>query len=142
MRQRMITNARSRAGNAVLGDFFRFTLWLLLFCSPFLYAQTGNTGNADPRYTVLSPSGYPPPIERKSMAPRPADLSGKTIFFVDITFNNGDVLLREMQQWLAANRPDIKTEFRVKTGLYATDDPELWKEIQAAGGLMIMAIGH
>jgi hypothetical protein len=38
--------------------------------------------------------------------------------------------------------PGTKTVFRVKKGVYAADDPELWREIQAANGLMIMAIGH
>jgi hypothetical protein len=94
------------------------------------------------RYSVMNPTGYPPAIERKALAPRPASLDGKTIYLVDITFNNGDVLLARMQDWLAVNMPGVKTEIRIKTGLYATDDPELWKEIQDNGGLMLMAIGH
>ena len=97
---------------------------------------------AEPMYTVQNPTGFPPPITRKSLAPRPADLAGKTIYLVDVTFNNGDVLLKEMQKWLSANRHGIKTEFRVKKGFYAADDPGLWQEIKANNGLMIMAIGH
>ena len=93
-------------------------------------------------FTVLSPTGIAPPIELKAMAKRPASLDGKTVFLVDITFNGGDLLLHQMQQWMAANVPNVKTQFRVKKGGYGTDDPELWREIQAAGGLMIMAIGH
>ena len=94
-------------------------------------------------YTVLNPTGFPPPIERKAMVPRPASLEGKTIYLVDETFNNGDVFLLEMQKWFAANMPEVKTEFRVKGGgSYTADDPELWREIQAEGGLMVLAIGH
>ena len=96
----------------------------------------------EPRFTVLNPTGNAPLIERKAMAPRPATLSGKTVYLVDVTFNGGDLLLKQMQQWMAANTPDVKTIFRVKRGAYAADDPELWKEIQAVSGLMIMAIGH
>ena len=94
------------------------------------------------RYTVLNPTGIAPPIERKAMAPRPESLDGKTIYLVDVTFNGGDLFLQEMQKWMTQNMPEVKTEFRIKKGLYATDDPELWEEIQAVDGLMIMAIGH
>ena len=76
------------------------------------------------------------------MAERPASLEGKTIYFVDVTFNGGDLLLKQMQQWFAAHMPKVKTEFRVKRGGYGTDDPELWKEIKAVNGMMVMAIGH
>lgn len=93
-------------------------------------------------YTVLSPTGKPPPIERKAMAERSASLDGKTVYLVDVTFNGGDLLLLEMQKWFAANLPGIKTEYRVKRGAYNTDDPELWAEIKATGGVMVMAIGH
>ena len=96
----------------------------------------------EPRYTVLNPTGIAPPIERKAMAPRPESLDGKTIYLVDVTFNGGDLFLQEMQKWMTQNMPEVKTEFRIKKGLYATDDPELWEEIQAVDGLMIMAIGH
>lgn len=97
---------------------------------------------AEEQLNVLNPTGYPPPLVRKALAPRPTSLAGKTIYLVDVTFNNGDVLLKEMQTWLQQNLPEVKTEFRVKRGIYAADDPELWKEIQSVGGVMIMAIGH
>ena len=98
--------------------------------------------DAQPLYTVLNPTGNPPPIERRAMAPRPDSLDGKTIYLVDVTFNGGDLFLQEMEKWLQANMPEINPIYRVKRGAYATDDPELWREIQAEGGLMIMAIGH
>jgi hypothetical protein len=93
-------------------------------------------------YTVLNPTGNPPPIERKAMAPRPANLDGKTIYLVDVTFNGGDLFLKEMQKWFEANMPEVNAVYRVKKGAYAADDPELWREIQAVDGLMVMAIGH
>jgi len=96
----------------------------------------------EPLYTVLNPTGIAPAIERKAMAPRPESLDGKTIFLVDVTFNGGDLFLQEMQKWMAAELPEVETEFRVKRGYYAADDPELWEEIRAVDGLMIMAIGH
>ena len=95
-----------------------------------------------PLYTVLNPTGNPPPIQRRAMAPRPASLSGKTVYLVDETFDGGDKFLQQMQAWMAVHMPDVKTEFREKKGSYAADDPDLWKEIKSVNGLMIMAIGH
>jgi len=96
----------------------------------------------EPTFMVLNPTGDPPPLELKSMTARPDSLDGKTIFFVDQTFNNADVLLEEMMKWFNMHMPEVTTEYRLKTGGYTTDDPALWREIQAADGLMIMAIGH
>lgn len=93
-------------------------------------------------FTVLNPTGIAPAIDLKSMAARPDSLNGKTVYLVDVTFNSGDLFLLEMQKWMAVNLPEVKTEFRRKRGLYASDDADLWKEIQAVNGLMIMAIGH
>ena len=95
-----------------------------------------------PLYTVLNPTGNPPPIERRAMAPRPASLKGKTVYLVDETFDGGDKFLQQMQAWMAVHMPDVKTVFRAKKGAYAADDPDLWKEIKSVDGLMIMAIGH
>jgi hypothetical protein len=95
-----------------------------------------------PLYTVLNPTGNPPPIQRRAMAPRPPSLSGKTVYLVDETFDGGDKFLQAMQAWMAVNMPDVKTVFREKKGSYAADDPDLWKEIKSVNGLMVMAIGH
>ena len=116
---------------------------VLALASTGVAAQQSRTGTqAEPLFTVLNPTGTPPPIERKSLAARPASLDGRTIYFVDITFNNGDVLLQKMQAWFAANMPKVKTVFKVKAGGVGTDDPELWAEMKAANAMMIMAIGH
>ena len=106
-------------------------------------ACAGNASAAgEARYTVLNPTGNPPPIERKAMAPRPASLSGKTVYLVDETFDGGDKFLQQMQAWMTVHMPDVKTVFRQKKGAYAADDPDLWKEIKSVNGLMVMAIGH
>ena len=118
-------------------------LALLLTGASSSSAQS-DVGTASDRqlFTVLNPTGIAPEIERKAMAPRPASLDGKTVYLVDVTFNGGDLFLQEMQKWMAVHMPEVKTEFRIKRGVYAADDAELWKEIQAVDGLMIMAIGH
>jgi hypothetical protein len=105
-------------------------------------AGSASAQDSERLYTVMNPTGNPPPIERRAMAPRPDSLDGKTIYLVDVTFNGGDLFLQEMQKWMQANMPEVEAIYRVKRGAYSTDDPELWREIQAADGLMIMAIGH
>src|SRR5215471_6918285 len=105
-------------------------------------ACAGTAAAEEPLYTVLNPTGNPPPIERRAMAPRPASLAGKTIYLVDETFDGGDKFLQQMQAWMAVHMPDVKTIFRAKKGAYAADDPDLWKEIKSVDGFMVMAIGH
>lgn len=91
---------------------------------------------------VLNPRGTPPPIPVASMATRPGTLARKTVYFVDVRFMNGDVLLKEMEKAFSEAHPEGRTAFRRKKGGYAEDDPQLWEEIRAKGGLMVMAIGH
>ena len=132
---RLLPSLNSFAANRLDAIGRRFLLLMLLLVSPWCLG-------AEDRITVLNPTGFPPPIELKPMAQRHASLAGKPIYLVDVTFDNGDRLLEQMQIWLQRNMPEIKTVLRTKRGIYSADDPELWKEIQAAGGVMVMAIGH
>ena len=93
----------------------------------------------------LNPKGMPPVIELLPMAPRrPAfsSLGGKTIYMVDIGFNNGNVFFEEMQRWFKQHMPTVKTVYRRKYGDYPQDDPKLWAEVKAAGAAVIMGVGH
>jgi hypothetical protein len=36
----------------------------------------------------------------------------------------------------------VTTEYRLREGEFADDDPALWAEIKAKGNAVIMAIGH
>ena len=94
------------------------------------------------KITVLNPTGDPPAIQLRSMAERPASLSGHPIYFVSNTFDNADKFCHALQTWFAANMPSVKTVYRDKKGDDVTDDPDLWKEIKANNGFMVMAIGH
>jgi hypothetical protein len=113
------------------------TCLLLILAGSAVAAQT-----SEQLFTVLNPTGIAPEIERKSMAARTGSLDGKTVYLVDVTFNGGDIFLEQMQEWMAANMPEVKTEFRIKQGIYSANDPALWEEIQSVDGAMIMAIGH
>lgn len=99
-------------------------------------------GSKSQKITVLNPMGYPPKIEQLGMAPRLDNLDGKTLYLVDVRFNDGDILLQQMQAWFAENMPSVKTVFVRKAGVYTEDDPELFKEIRERGDAMIMAVGH
>ena len=91
---------------------------------------------------ALNPRGTPPAIRLRPMASRPASLEGRTIYLVDVRFMNGSVFLGEIQKVFAEQFPGVKTVLRQKRGGYTEDDPELWAEIEANAGLLVMAIGH
>ena len=130
------------AGESWIGHHWRILVTMLILCVAGGAGAAEQNGSQEPLYTVLNPTGYPPAIERKAMAPRSSSLDGRPIYLVDVTFDNGDVFLKEMQKWFARNMPNVKTIFREKKGAYYTDDPKLWAEIKARHGMMIMAIGH
>lgn len=90
----------------------------------------------------LNPKGMPPAITLFPLAPRLSSLDGKTIYMVDIGFNNGNVFFQEMQRWFKENMPSVKTIYRRKEGDYPQDDPKLWAEVKAAGATVIMGVGH
>ena len=105
-------------------------------------ASTDGSKVTEKKLTVLNPLGKPASIPLVPMADRSGSLAGKTIYFVDVRFMSGDIFLKEMQKVFAERYPEIKTEFRQKRGGYTEDDPELWAEIKAHNGVMVMAIGH
>lgn len=102
----------------------------------------GISSHSQSKLVGLNPKGMPPEITLFPLAPRFSSLDGKTIYMVDIGFNNGDVFFQEMQRWFQENMPTVKTIYRRKLGAYPEDDPKLWKEIKAAGAAVIMGVGH
>ena len=91
---------------------------------------------------VHNPCGYPPRITRMDMAPRPDDLEGKTVYLVDCRFDDGDILIEQMDRWFKEHRPGIRTEVRRKAGVYTERDEDLYDEIKAKGAAAIVAVGH
>lgn len=88
---------------------------------------------------LTQPSIEPEPM---SLAPRLDDLDGKTVYLVDTGFGGSDDFLQELQDWFSENLPSVKTELRHKQGSMFTDDPELWKEMGAAGAdAAILGVG-
>lgn len=91
---------------------------------------------------VMHPMGYPPTIEQLGMAPRLDSLEGKTLYLVDTRFDDGDLLLQQMQAWFAEHMATVRTVCVSKSGVYTEHDPALFQEIREKGDAMIMAIGH
>ncbi|MEZ4621580.1 MAG: hypothetical protein R2867_39610 [Caldilineaceae bacterium] len=97
---------------------------------------------ADNFIRVLDPCGYPPQINQLTMATRLNSLADKTVYLVDVRFDDGDLLLLQMQAWFAEHMPTVRTVFKRKAGVYMEDDEPLFQEIAEQGDAMIMAVGH
>jgi hypothetical protein len=108
---------------------------LLLLLMPAAFAQ-------DAKITVLNPRGTPAPTPLIPMAPRPASLEGKTIYFMDIGYDGGASLLHEIMAWFTQNVPTAKLMFRAKTGAHEQEDEKLWEEIKQKADAVVIAIGH
>ncbi len=94
------------------------------------------------KITVLNPTGYPPKVTRKPLAPRISTLEGKTVYLVDARFDDSDIFLKQMQAWFAEHMPNVKTKFVQMSNVYTQDDPKTWEEIKANGDAAIIGVGH
>jgi hypothetical protein len=131
----------------------RRTLLSLLGASPAVLSGSALAGDnkkakgsvADPtgmKFEGLNPHGSPPAIQLVAMAPRQPSLDGKTIYLVSDGFPGADHFLAQIAVWFKKNMPATSTEYRLKKGGFADEDPALWAEIKAKGSAVIMAIGH
>ena len=96
----------------------------------------------DAKITVLNPMGYPPEITRKSAAPRPESLNGKTVYLVDCRFDDSIELLKQVQAWFAEHMSGVSTKIISLSAYYGHDDPATWDEIKANGDAAIVGVGH
>ena len=94
------------------------------------------------KLTVLNPMGYPPQITQLGMAPRLDTLEGKTVYLVDCRFDDGDILLAQMENWFNEHMPSVKTVLKSKSGTYTLDDSTLFEEIQEKGDALVLGVGH
>lgn len=91
---------------------------------------------------VMNPMGYPPAVTQIEMAPRLGTLEGKTVYLVDCRFDDGDLLMAQMQAWFEEHMPSVKTVLRSKSGVYTEDDTELFEEIEQKGDALVLGVGH
>jgi hypothetical protein len=76
-------------------------------------------------------------VDRVPLSPRLDTLEGKTLYMVDIGWGGPEAaysVFEQMEIWLAANMPTVKTVIKRKRGSYMVDDPALWPEIKNDGG--------
>jgi hypothetical protein len=91
---------------------------------------------------VLDPTGYPPKIAPKALAPRLDTLNGRTVYLVDCRFDDSDVFLAQMRAWFAERLPRVTTVLKRISSVYLVDDPTTWEEIKARGHAAILGVGH
>jgi hypothetical protein len=99
-------------------------------------------GATEEKITVLSPVGFPPKVSKKTPAPRPETLNGKTVYLVDCRFDDSIELLKQVQGWFAEHMPAVKTKIVSLSKTYQHDDPKTWDEIKANGDAAIVGVGH
>jgi hypothetical protein len=94
------------------------------------------------KLTVLNPTGYPPKISAKPLAPRLDTLDGRTVYLVDCRFDDSGLFLEQMQAWLAEHLPSVRTVLKPISSVYLVDDPKTWEEVKARGHAAILGVGH
>ena len=92
------------------------------------------------KVTVLNPLGSPPKVTSKALSPRPATLDGKTVYLVDVRFDNSGVFMEQLQDWFSEHMPKVKTEL-VHWREPFQHDPELADEIGKKGDAAVFGVG-
>jgi hypothetical protein len=92
------------------------------------------------KLTVLNPEGYPPKVVNRGLAAPLERLQGKTVFLVDVGFENSDNFMRQLQGWLADHEPSVRTEV-ARWADQHRPDPELSERIRSQGDAAILGVG-
>ena len=94
------------------------------------------------KYSVLNPVGqHTRAIEPLPLAPRPATLDGKTVYFVDVGFGGGYEFLEQTQGWFSRNMASVKTVLVRKPGNMLMDEPEFWVELKEKSDAVVFGVG-
>jgi hypothetical protein len=101
---------------------------------------TAMSGGA--KIVVHNPTGYPPKVSGKPLAPRLDTLNGRTLYLVDCRFDDSDLFLKQVQAWFAEHMPSVRTVVKPLSSVYLRDDPATWEEIKAKGQAAIVGVGH
>jgi hypothetical protein len=94
------------------------------------------------KLVVHNPTGYPPKVTGKALAPRLDSLNGKTVYLVDCRFDDSDVFLMQLKGWFNDHMPAVKPVFKPINSVYTVDDPVTWQEIKQNGDAAIIGVGH
>jgi hypothetical protein len=106
--------------------------------------KSGMNPGSNNKITVLNPACSSKMAERTSLTLRTfSSLEGKRIFIVDSGWGGptgGYDVFEVMQNWFSQHIPSAKTILVKKKGMWADDDPALWKRIKAEGDAAIYGI--
>jgi hypothetical protein len=89
---------------------------------------------------VLNPTGFPPTVTARGIAPELDRLEGRHVFLVDVGFENSDAFMRQLGGWLAEHEPRVRTTI-VRWRNQHVPDPELCERIRAEGDAAILGVG-
>lgn len=89
---------------------------------------------------ALSPLGFPPKVKAKGLAQSLDSLDGKTIFLIDVGFENSDNFMVQLQSWLAEHHPGVRTKIARWRDQHKPD-PELAARVKAEGDAAILGVG-
>jgi hypothetical protein len=92
------------------------------------------------KLTVLDPTGLPPKVTGRGLAPPLEALAGKTVFLVDVGFENSDTFMTELQGWFSQHEPNVRTNV-VRWRNQHAPDPDLCNRIRAEGDAAILGVG-
>ena len=92
------------------------------------------------KLTVLNPTGYAPKVTGRGLAPSLGSLDGKTVFLVDVGWEDCDVFMQQLHGWLARHEPSLRTQL-VRWKDQHAPDPELCERIKAEGDAAILGVG-
>jgi hypothetical protein len=92
------------------------------------------------KLTVLNPEGFPPKVVAQGLAPGLDALDGKTVFLVDVGFENSDNFMHQLQGWFGEHEPQVRTQI-VRWRDQHKPDPELCEQIRTEGDAAILGVG-
>jgi hypothetical protein len=89
---------------------------------------------------LLDPQGHPPTVTARGLAPAIDGLDGRSLFLVDVGFENSDAFMHQLQDWFAEHRPSVRTTV-VRWRNQHVPDPELCARIRAEADGAILGVG-
>jgi len=92
------------------------------------------------RITVHNPVGFPPKVKGQGLAPGLESLDGKTVFLVDVGFENSDNFMVQLQDWFGEHQPLVHTQV-VRWLDQHSPDPALCERIKNEGDAAILGVG-
>jgi hypothetical protein len=76
---------------------------------------------------------------------RPATLTGKTVYLINTRWHGAEEqepLLLAIKAWVENMVPSVNIIYKLKTGPYTYNDPDLWNEVATKGDAAIIGVGH